>query len=96
MATPQFKVYNAEGVYMAACKEPEAAAALVAFYGDGSTIRFGHRLIVWTEGGDGNAAVFSYESVVEMIAGRIQRDQEKRTDPVSRIEKRLTRLFTPT
>lgn len=60
-ATPQFKVYDHEGQYQAAVKDPEAGAVLMSFYsyGDrgGSTIRYGHRTVVWTEGappdGDG-------------------------------------------
>ena len=57
-SSPQWKVYNAVGTYQAACKEIEAAAALVGFYGDGSTIKHGHGKTVWTEGVDG----FAYES----------------------------------
>jgi hypothetical protein len=39
---PKFKVYDEYGRYQAACKEPEAAVALLDFYGLGSTIRLGH------------------------------------------------------
>jgi len=50
--SPQWKVFDAAGKYQAACKEPEAAAALMGFYGRGATIRWGHskRDIAWTEG----------------------------------------------
>jgi hypothetical protein len=70
-AAPQWKVYDAAGVYQAACKEIEAAAALMGFYGNGATIRSGHGKIVFTEGGDANADVFGYDSVVEMVYSRI-------------------------
>lgn len=50
--SPIWKVYNAEGVYLGCTKEPEAAALLCQFYGDGATVRHGHRTIVWTEGAD--------------------------------------------
>ena len=69
-ATPQFKVYASDGRYMAATKEPEAAAAIVGFYGDGSTIRWGHSKIVWTEGTDGTACE-SYDQVAETVYSRI-------------------------
>ena len=65
-ATPRFKVYDADGHYQAACKEPEAACALMWFYGDGATIRAEHDRIVWTEGKDGTGAD-SYDAVVETI-----------------------------
>lgn len=55
-ASPQWKVFDSNGQYQAACKEPEGAAVLVTFYGEGATIRFGHKRILWTEGQDGNAA----------------------------------------
>ena len=70
-ATPKFKVYDAAGAYQAACKEPEAAAAVVSLYGSGSTIRLGHakRDTVWTEGVDGDAGD-SYDDVAERVLGR--------------------------
>lgn len=63
---PRWKVYNAAGTYQAACKEPEAAAALMALYGDRATIRDGHGTVVWTEGKgfDGDAGE-SYDRVAE-------------------------------
>jgi hypothetical protein len=65
-ASPEFKLYDAAGTYQAACKQPEQAAALVSFLGDGATIRYGHtkKDIVWTEGVDG-AASDSYDRSVE-------------------------------
>jgi len=70
-AAPTWKVYDSRGVYQAACKEVEAAAALVAFYGDGASIRSGHakRNEVWLEGFDGEAGA-SYDYVVEIVEGR--------------------------
>ena len=55
--SPNWKIFDDKGKYQAACKEPEAAACLMNFYGDGSTIRYGHqkRDIAWTEGVDGHA-----------------------------------------
>lgn len=55
---PDYKVYDADGNYQAAVKEPEAGAALMALYGDGATIRYGHakKNTLWDEGDDGRAA----------------------------------------
>lgn len=73
-ASPPFKVFDGSGTYQAACKEVEAAAALAAFYGDGTTIRMGHSrtMTVWTEGVDG-AAGESYDDVAELVADRLRR-----------------------
>lgn len=67
-ATPRFKVYTPAGEYVAACKEVEAAAALMGFYGEAATIRVGHtqRDIVWTEGPDGLAGE-SFDAVAEHV-----------------------------
>ena len=45
-AAPRFKVYNPEGEYVAACKYPEDAAAVVAAHGPGAQIRDGHTRVV--------------------------------------------------
>ena len=67
-ASPKYKVYDSFGDYQAACKEAEAAAAVVSIYSAGSTIRYGHSAkdILWTEGenGDGSAGD-SYDHVAE-------------------------------
>jgi len=68
--SPKWKVYDAEGVYQAACKEGEAAAALVAFYGEGASIRRRHGPVVWREGSESQPAAESYDFVVETLASR--------------------------
>lgn len=68
--SPRFKVYDADGSYQGSTKEPEAAAPLVSFYGEGATIRDGHKTVVWTEGVDGNAAE-SYDQVAMLVLARI-------------------------
>jgi hypothetical protein len=70
-SAPRWKIYDAEGVYQAACKEPEAAACLVSFYGERATIRDGHAFIVWTEGQDG-IAQWSYDTTAETLFNRIK------------------------
>ena len=71
-AAPRYKVFDADGVYQAACKEVEAAAALMGLYGDGATIRDGHsaKHTVWFEGYDGEAGE-SYDAVVDVVRGRL-------------------------
>jgi hypothetical protein len=65
--SPKWKVYDAGGTYQAACKEIEAAAALMGFYGDGATIRFDHAksTTVWTEGNEQQPALEGYDYVAE-------------------------------
>ena len=72
--TPRFKVYDASGDYQAACKEIEAAAALMGFYGDGATIRDGHKAadIVWVEGAEQQPAFESYDYVAEVASKQIR------------------------
>lgn len=67
-ATPQFKVYNPNGEYVAACKHPEDAAAIVALYGGGKIYSHGHskRSLVYTDGVDGVAGE-SYDAVAAFI-----------------------------
>lgn len=69
-ASPKWKVYMGDE-YRAACKYVEDAAALVAFLGDGATIRSGHRLVLWTEGKETEAAGESYDSVAATVHERL-------------------------
>ncbi len=63
--SPQWKVYDSDGVYQGAVKEPVAAAALVSLYGDGAEVRDGHSKsrVVWTEGWEDIPAGESYDRV---------------------------------
>ena len=74
--SPTWKVYDAHGAYQAACKEVEAAAALMGFYGDGATIRNGHakKYTVWTEGSEEISACESYDAVA-IKANKVLREQ---------------------
>jgi hypothetical protein len=69
-ASPQWKVYRGKE-YLAACKRVEEAACLVAFLGDGATIRSGHDLVLWTEGSEDQSACESYDHVTEVVHGRL-------------------------
>lgn len=68
--SPEFKVYDAQGEYQASTKEIEAAAALVAFYGNGATIRWQHSRVVWTEGSEPQPAAESYDNVANVVSAR--------------------------
>jgi len=70
--SPVWKVYDAKGKYQAACKQPEAAAAVVSLYSDGASIRWNHRKAdtAWTEGTDGYAGE-SYDHVAEVCLAKL-------------------------
>lgn len=74
-SAPQWKVYDSTGNYQAACKEIEAAAALMGFYGNGASIRHGHDRsdVVWTEGEDERYASESYDRVAVVAQVRLAR-----------------------
>lgn len=74
-SSPRWKVYDACKQYRAACHEIEAAAVLVSFYGDGSTIRSNHKRTVWTEGVDGTASD-SYDAVAAHTFAQIKAELE--------------------
>ena len=77
--SPQFKVYDRNGTYQAACKEPQQAAALMAFLGEGATIRCGHGAIVWREGrGEDGWACDSYDRVTVTVWDRVNQEARER------------------
>jgi hypothetical protein len=69
-ASPVWKVYDPLNGYVASCKDTEGASLLMDLYGEGSTIRYSHRLVVWTEGKDGRASN-SYDKTREIINQRL-------------------------
>jgi hypothetical protein len=85
--SPELKVYDSAGIYQAACKEPELAAAVVSVLGEGATIRHGHSVkdTVWTEGVDGLAAQ-SYDQTAERICKTIlaRHHEQNRRDEFNR------------
>ena len=89
-ATPRWKVYNADGEYIAATKHVEDAAALVALNGNGSTIRDGHskKDIRWMEGTETFPAGESYDRVAISIFNRCEAirewNEKKRAQNVAR------------
>lgn len=71
--TPEWKVHNPSGDYVAACKHLEDAACLVALYGNGATIRnpwTGHSKALWREGAEAFPAGESYDRVAMVVDAR--------------------------
>ncbi len=86
-ASPQWKVYTADGQYMASCKYPEHAAILMGsgfMFGEGATIRDGHSRagILWTEGAEGFPASESFDRCVEVMVERRQESYQLRHEHV--------------
>lgn len=78
-STPRLKVYNADGEYVASFKHAEDAAILVAGLGDNTTIRDGHKFIVWDEGHEIQPAMESYDLVAECVYARMEAGPGKGT-----------------
>lgn len=70
--SPEWKVYDANRIYQAACKEGEAAACLAGLYGPGATIRHGHSLTVWREGAEEISAGDSLDGCTRIMWERVQ------------------------
>lgn len=71
MATPGFKVYNADGEYVAATIDTTLAAALVgSVLSEGARVKFGGR-IIWREGAEEIPAGESYDRAAEIMADRV-------------------------
>ena len=68
--SPQLKIYNPDGEYIASCKYGEDAAALMALYGNGAKIKYQHGVTVWTEGEEAQPASESYDYVAQVIIER--------------------------
>lgn len=76
--SPAWKVYRpgaSRPEYVAACKYPEDAAALVALSGEG-TVKHGHGLTVWREGREAFPASESYDGAAALMRKRLQRKLE--------------------
>lgn len=69
-ASPKYKVYSNKNEYVASCKYAEDAAAIVSMRGDGTTIRLGHSVVLWTEGQENLPAGESYDNVAEVCDAR--------------------------
>jgi hypothetical protein len=65
-----WKIYI-ENEYIATCKYAVDAAMIIANCQPGSTIRYGHHKIVWTEGQEDQPAGESFDHVAEVCISRI-------------------------
>ena len=68
-STPRWKVFSPAKQYVACCHFAEDAAALAALYGEGATIRDGHRVkdTVFTEGENDTWAGESYDVAARIV-----------------------------
>jgi len=69
-ASPKYKVYTSAGEYVAACKYAEDAAAVASLYGEGSTVRSGHRKVLFADGIDGISGGESVDDAAALIHER--------------------------
>ncbi len=76
---PQWKIFDAQGLYMGSLHDPTDAAAVIANYADGSTVRYGRDAAdtVWTEGRDGEAGD-SFDGTVDLMFLRLDEIRAKR------------------
>lgn len=68
-SSPALKVYSPSGEYVGSAKEVLGAAVMAQVYGEGSTIRYGHKLVLFTQGADGDACE-SYDTTGALMASR--------------------------
>ncbi len=69
-ASPQFKVYTADGEYIAACKYCEDAAAIVAKLDKkGTNVRLGHTKIIYVDKVDGDCSE-SYDAIATTLRNK--------------------------
>lgn len=70
--TPRFKVYDSKGEYIASCKYLEDASALMTINGKLSTIREGHKKVIWTEGKEEVLASDTIDGAIKIMSSRIK------------------------
>lgn len=73
-SSPQLKIFNPAGDYIGCMKHYEDAAMVVAAYGDGAQVRYGHskKYTVWTEGSEELSAAASYDGAGAIMADRVR------------------------
>jgi hypothetical protein len=77
--TPRFKIYEAGGRYRAATKGPMAALCLCAHYfGKGSTIKYNHQVLLWTEGPEGDGPAITVGAPMTKEYDRAYKIMEQR------------------
>ena len=68
--TPKYKIYDSDGQYQASVKDPVAAAALMALYGTGASVKLKHQQVLWVEGMEDTPAHESYSEAERLILWR--------------------------
>jgi len=78
--SPNWKVYNPQGDYVAACKHLEDAACLAGLYGHGATVRSGHAYkdCIWKEGHEEFSASESFDRAADLMLDRLTERVEAR------------------
>jgi hypothetical protein len=71
-------LYSPSGEYVAACKHAEDAGAVVNLHGEGATIRYDHKHIVWREGREEQQAGDSFDFVATTVHERVRAIHEAR------------------
>ena len=77
MSSPVWKVYSPDGEYIGCVKDAEDAAALVYLRGEGGTVRYDHKHIVWREGVEEQSAGDSYDFAAGVMHKRIAEVHER-------------------
>lgn len=96
--TTRYRLYDAEGAHIAACKHPEDAAALISIQGEGATIRLGRSAVLWTEGSESWRASESFDRTAAQIVTREENACASRatTHPLRAGTRRQTSTATST
>lgn len=85
------KVYDRDSNYVSSCVSYHAAAALMAFYGDGAQVRNGHtrKRVIWSEGKEAISASGHLESVVNIMTARVTPEPVEMTPAMIESDRRL-------
>jgi len=75
-ASPEYKIYNADGKYQGCMKHVEDAAIIIGVWQSGQ-IRWQHSVVVWSERDESQSAAESYDFVADIVAKRIHRHNVK-------------------
>lgn len=70
-SSPQLKIFNPDGDYIASCKYYEDAAMLVGSYGHGAKVKLGHSSIIWNEGQEEIEASESFDRARQIMVERV-------------------------
>ncbi|MGB0817830.1 MAG: hypothetical protein ACPGQQ_02900 [Candidatus Puniceispirillaceae bacterium] len=92
-ASPNYKIYNDDGGYVASVKDPVHGLVLVSFMGKGSTMRWGHskQNTLWHEGFEDRRGDENYDHNYDVVRERVKaiwaRQEEYRTAHLEKCKK---------